>query len=187
MDLRISIVFTSLLCSVCAFGNEREAPSKPAAATTEVIVPGSAVLNQLVGTWDVRYEIFDKDGSVRRYHGQVHYSWILEGKALQEIWTSDSEDSDPRPYGTTINFYDPKRQRWTAVWIYPAQGQTTVVTGGDVNGRYVLTGHDESGALQRWSTGVEGSDSIVGRFDISDDDGKTWRAVGVNHMQRHRG
>ncbi len=91
------------------------------------------------------------------------------------------------PYGITINFYDPKRQCWTAVWIYPEQGQTTVMTGGEINGRYVLTGHDEMGALQRWSTGVEGTDSVVGRFDISEDNGKTWRAVGVNHMRRHSG
>jgi hypothetical protein len=63
----------------------------------------------------------------------------------------------------------------------------TVVTGGEVNGSYVLTGHNETGALQRWSTSVETSDSVVGRFDISEDEGKTWRPVGVNHMERRRG
>jgi hypothetical protein len=124
---------------------------------------------------------------VRRYKGQVYYSWILDGKALQEVWTSDSEDGHPRPYGTTINFYDPKRRHWTAVWVYPAQGQTTVVTGGEAGGSHVLTGHDENGALQRWSTSIVTPDSVLGRFDISEDDGKTWRQVGVNHMQRHRG
>ena len=41
----------------------------------------------------------------------MHYGWILDGKALQEIWTSDSESKDLRPFGTTIDFYDSKRQR----------------------------------------------------------------------------
>jgi hypothetical protein len=26
---------------------------------------------------------------------------------------------------------------------------------------------------------------VVGRFEVSKDGGKTWRLVGVNHMQRH--
>jgi tRNA (Thr-GGU) A37 N-methylase len=29
---------------------------------------------------------------------------------------------------------------------------TMIMTGGEVNGGFVLSGHDQSGALQRWST-----------------------------------
>jgi hypothetical protein len=53
---------------------------------------------------------------------------------------------------------------------------TMIMTGGEMNGSFVLTGHDESGALQRWSTNVVQSDSIVIRLDISNDEGKTWRS-----------
>jgi hypothetical protein len=56
--------------------------------------------------------------------------------------------------------------------------------GGDVGSNFVLTGHDSSGALQRWSTSVVAPDSVIGRFDISRDEGKTWKEVGVNHMKR---
>jgi hypothetical protein len=149
-------------------------------------VPRNALFDQLIGTWDVRYEIFDKDGKVRRDRGRVLYSWILDGKALQEIWSSDSESKDPQPFGTTIDFYDLKRRRWTAVWIYPAQGTTTIVTGGEVNGSLVLTGHNESGALERWSTSVAQPDSIAVRADVSHDNGNTWRPMGVSYLQRHR-
>jgi hypothetical protein len=144
----------------------------------------SVLLVQLVGAWDVRYEFIDKAGKARTNRGQVHYDWILGGQALQEVWTSDAQSEDPQPFGTTINFYDPKRQRWAAVWVYPAQGETTLMTGGEVNGSFVLTGHDESGALQRWSTSIVDPASVVGRFDISHDEGKTWRQVGVNYMRR---
>lgn len=149
-------------------------------------VPHNTVFDQLVGTWDVRYELFDKDGKVRRDRGQVLYSWILDGKALQEIWSSDSESKDLQPFGTTIDFYDLKRQRWTAVWIYPAQGMTSIMTGGEVKGSLVLTGHNESGALERWSTSVAQPDSVAVRADVSDDGGKTWRPMGVSYLQRHR-
>ena len=56
----------------------------------------------------------------------------------------------------------------------------------EVDGRIVLTGNDQEGVLQRWSNQDFRSDSFVGRFEVSKDGGKTWRLVGVNHMQRHK-
>jgi hypothetical protein len=161
------------------------AQKKLPAAGSNAEASQNALFDQLVGTWDVRYEFTDKNGKLRSNRGQVHYSWILGGKALQEIWTSDSESKDLLPFGTTIDFYDLKRQRWTAVWIYPAEGMAMIMTGGDVNGSFVLTGHDQSGALQRWSTSVGQRDSIVIRAEISNDEGKTWRPMGVSYLQRH--
>lgn len=149
-------------------------------------MPGREMYDRFVGTWDVNYEIYDKDGRVRPYHGQATYNWILDGGAMQEVWTSDAHNKDPRPYGTTIDFYDGKRQLWTTVWIYPAQGMTTVVTGHEVDGGIVLTGRDEADAIQRWSINDIQTDSFVGRFESSNDEGKTWRLLGVNHMHRHR-
>lgn len=168
-------VACSMLCIASASADDSSPDTKPAK---------SLVLESLAGTWDVRYEFVDKAGRSRVNNGQVRYNWILDGKALQEVWTSDSQSKDPRPFGTTINFYDPKRQHWTAVWVYPAQGETFQMTGGEVDGNFVLTGHDLSGALQRWSTSVVTPGSVIGRFDISRDEGKTWKAVGLNRMKR---
>jgi hypothetical protein len=163
------VLLTSLLCSVSAFAvkdvaaesRQTVAQKKLAAAESKAEIPQNALFDQLVGTWDVRYEFTDKNGKLRSNRGQVHYSWILGGKALQETWTSDSESKDLQLFGTTIDFYDLKPQRWTAVWIYPAAGMTMLMTGGEANGSFVLTGHDQSGALQRWSTSVGQCDSIV--------------------------
>jgi hypothetical protein len=192
-------VFASLLCSPRVFvGRDgtlaHGTPVVPAnadmaerleATGQQTKVPESALFGRLVGTWDVSYELYDKDGSVRHYRGQVTYNWILDGGAMQEIWTSDAHNKEPQPYGTTIGFYDGKRQRWTSVWIYPAQGMTTVVSGGEVDGNIVLTGRDEAGAMQRWSINDIKSDSFVGRFESSNDEGKTWRLLGVNYVRRH--
>lgn len=173
MRALMPVLLCSLLCIAGAAADDSSATK----------VAKSVVLDKLGGTWNVRYEFVDKTGRSRVNNGQVHYTWILDGKALQEVWTSDSEGK-AAPFGTSINFYDPKRQQWTAVWVYPSQGETFQMTGGDVDGNFVLTGHDQSGALQRWSTHVASSDSVIGRFDISRDEGKTWKEVGVNHMKR---
>jgi hypothetical protein len=157
-----------------------------AATGPQTKAPMKALFDRLVGTWDVSYEIYDKDGNVRRYRGQAIYTWILDGGALQEVWTSDAHNKEPQPYGTTIGFYDGTRQRWTAVWIYPAQGMTTVVSGREVDGRMVLTGPDQTGAMQRWSISDIQTDSFVWHFESSSDEGKSWRLLGVNHMHRHQ-
>ncbi len=148
-------------------------------------VPADSLFRRFVGTWDVAYEIYDKSGNVRRYRGQVAYRWILDGAALQEIWTSDSHNKVPQPYSTTISFHDDKRQRWSVIWIYPAQGVTNIVTGNEAGGRIVLTGADETGAMQRWTIGEFQPRSFIARFEKSEDNGKTWQLLGVNHMQRH--
>jgi hypothetical protein len=187
------ILLTPLLLGANTLVNEKAsidgyeaAPGELAAAEQPKAKVPHTLFDQLVGTWDVRYEIIDKDGNVRRNRGQVQFSWILDGNALQEIWLSDSESKHLQPFGTTIDFYDRKRQRWTAVWIYPEQGVTSIMTGGEVNGSLVLTGRNESGALERWSTSVAQPNSIAVRAEVSDDEGKTWRPIGVSYLERHR-
>ena len=119
-----------LLCNAGAFAIEN-----PVKSSAEI--PRNALFDQLIGTWDVRYEYLDKKGNPKSNQGQVHYAWILVGKALQEIWSSNSDSKDLLPFGTMIDFYDLKHQRWTAVWIYPAEGMTMIMTGGKVNGSLV--------------------------------------------------
>jgi hypothetical protein len=151
-------------------------------------MPDRALHEGLIGTWDVNYEIYDKGGGVRHFRGQVTYAWIIDGTALQETWTGNStaRPDELRPYGTLIGFEDVAHNRWKEVWIYPAQGMTTVVSGGQVGGRIVLTGRNEKGALERWTTSDIQRDSFTSRFETSEDDGKTWRLVGVNQNSRHR-
>jgi hypothetical protein len=144
-----------------------------------------ALHERFIGTWDVNYEIYDKSGTIRHNLGQVTYSWLIKGQALQEVWSGDAHSKEFIPYGATIAFFDSKHQLWTEVWIYPDQGTTTVVSGGEAEGRIVLTGRNASGALERWSTSDIQTNSFVSRFEISEDEGKTWRLVGINHNIRH--
>jgi hypothetical protein len=63
---------------------------------------------------------------------------------------------------------------------------TMIMTGGEVNGSFVLSGRDQSDALQRWSTTSAGQrDSVVVRAEISNDEGKTWQPMGVSYLRRH--
>jgi hypothetical protein len=124
-------------------------------------VPESTLFGRLVGTWDVNYEL-----------------------------CKNLDLGLPQQGSPTLR-YDDRLLRcqapaWTAVWVYPEQGMTTVVSGGEIDGRIVLTGPDEAGAIQRWSYSDIQTDSFLGRFQSSNDEGKTWRLLSVSHMHRHR-
>jgi hypothetical protein len=145
--------------------------------------PAQTLLSHLIGTWDVDYAVYDEHGNVKHYRGAASYRWILDGAAIEETW-SDYKPRKPQPYAKIIDFYDSKHGRWTAIWIYPQQSEYFALSGGEMDGRIVLTGHDQEGALQRWSDGDFRDNTFVGRFEASKDGGKTWRLVGVNHMRR---
>ncbi len=195
--MRSTLLLLMLFCSVLFAENVPARTTSQAAAGADAPmqaaigpnakVPKDSLFRRFVGTWDVTYEIYDKTGNLRRYHGQVVYRWILDGEALQEVWTSDAHNKVAQPYSTTISFHDDKRERWSVIWIYPAQGVTTIVRGNEANGRIVLTGADEAGPMQRWTIGEFQTGSFVSRFEKSEDDGKTWQLVGVNYVQRHSG
>ncbi len=158
-----------------------------AADAPQTKLPDKALLDQLIGTWDVDYELYGKDGKVRHVPGLVTYGWILDGGAIQETW-ADVDGQTVKPYGTTIEFRDEKQQLWTAIWVYPAASTPiTIVTGGEVDGRVVLMGRDQDGAIQRWTTEDIQGDSFVARYESSKDGGKTWQALSVNRMHRHPG
>jgi hypothetical protein len=150
-------------------------------------MPSIGIFDRFIGTWDVSYETYGTDGNMRRNRGQVTYSRILDGQGFEETWTSDAHLKEPKPFGMSVIFYDQKRQYWTEVWIYPAQGMTTMMSGGQVNGRIVLTGKDADGALLRWSFNDVQTNSFVWLGEISKDEGKTWQVQGENRVQRHHG
>jgi hypothetical protein len=69
----------------------------------------------LVGSWELdvlRYRAVDVLS--RKIKGEVHFGWVLEGRAIQDIWImpriSDRKPDDDRAnnmYGTTLRIWDP--------------------------------------------------------------------------------
>lgn len=181
MLTRHLLLITALLGSpVLAAGT----PSAVTASVPDAKTPELAFYDRLIGTWDVIYDLYDRNGKLRHLPGQVTYAWILDGQALQEIW-SDVDGKTVKPYGTMISYMDTRHGRWNATWVYPGASMTMLVSGNLVDGRMVLTGRDQDGALQRWTTGDVQADAFVGRYEISSDEGKSWRILSVNHMRRH--
>ncbi len=144
-------------------------------------------VDRLVGTWDCDYSFHGEDGSVRRATGELKFGWILDGRALQDIWISYPNDGKgERRIGTSVRFFDPNARTWRVVFIAPEYGLLMTVEGGAEGDRIVLRGADSDGSSVRWSFNDMRADSFVWLGEISGDAGKSWRLEEEHRMRRRR-
>ncbi len=144
------------------------------------------IFDRFVGTWECEYVHLEEDGSVKeRYPGHVTFGWILDGQALQDVWTGDVGDGrGERQVGTSVRFFDPTAERWTVVWILPEASAVVVVYGGSVDGRIVLEGEGPDGSSRRWSFNDIRESSFIWRGERSTDGGRTWTLLADYTMSR---
>jgi hypothetical protein len=143
------------------------------------------IWDRFVGTWDCDFGFHAPDGSVRRAPGEVEFGWVLEGRALQDIWITYPRDGDTeRGIGTSIRYFDDTAKAWRVVFVNPWYGAFISVEGGTEGDRIVLRGRDNDGSVLRWSFKDIQSDSFIWRGEKSRDGGKTWQLEEEHHMRR---
>lgn len=135
----------------------------------------------LVGSWDLDVIYYDADGSVRRrVPGEWHFGWVLEGRAIQDVWivpprSQRNADADnPGEYGTTLRFYDERIEAWRSTWHGPVNGVAWPFIAQSTDGEIVLERTMDSGELTRWVFSSITESSFHWRAISSTDCGKTW-------------
>jgi len=78
-----------------------------------------SLFGQFVGDWVILEDhSFQEDGTETVVDGELHWEWILEGKAVQDVWMfRDKETNKIMPAGTTVRMYDPKIDAWQSIWF----------------------------------------------------------------------
>jgi hypothetical protein len=86
----------------------------------------------LIGSWDIDAVLYSENDAARKVLGEVHASWILEGRAIQDlfIYPRRADRHSGRPaqgdrYATTIRTYDRALKAWRVVFINPAANETS--------------------------------------------------------------
>src|SRR5262245_25414473 len=142
------------------------------------------VWDQLVGTWDCDYTFYSEDGTATRARGELLFGWILDGRAVQDIWiTYPQKPNEEREIGTSLRFLDPKSGMWRVVFILPNLNILTTVEGRAQGDRIVLEGQTGD-KRRRWSFNDITPNFFVWRGEQSRDGGKTWKLVEEHHMKR---
>jgi hypothetical protein len=137
------------------------------------------LFGRFVGSWRLEWRGANPDGSPATMNGELHFGWVLGGRAVQDIWIvpGRGQPGEGRPplafHGSTIRFYDPSIDAWRSTWIEPVNGRVRRFIGRPVEGEIVLLS-DEDDPQLRWRFTDIAPDSFVWRAEISDDGGATW-------------
>jgi hypothetical protein len=144
------------------------------------------VFGRLVGTWDGEYTEFSKNGQETRSSGEWIFGWVMDGRAIQDLFIIHPSAARTERYiGTTLRYFDPKSGSWSVTFVDPENGAVETLTGGAVgDDRIVLLSHEEGGKGRRWSLEDIRPDSWVFRDEGTHDGGKTWRLLEVDHLKR---
>ena len=144
------------------------------------------VFGRFVGIWDGEYSEFSNDGKTTRSSGEWIFGWVMDGRAIQDLFIIHPSAARKEKYiGTTLRYFDPKSGTWSVTFVDPENGAVETLTGGAVgDDRIVLLSHDEDGKERRWSLEDIRPDSWVFRDEGTHDGGKTWRLLEVDHLKR---
>jgi hypothetical protein len=144
------------------------------------------VFGRFVGTWDGDYNEFAKDGKTTRSSGEWIFGWVMDGRAIQDLFIIHSSEARKERYmGTTLRYFDPQSRTWSATFIDPESGAVETLTGGALGeDRIVLLSQNTDGKQRRWSFDDISPDSWIFRDEASGDGGKTWRLREEDRMKR---
>ena len=175
-----------LLCIVLA-------PCARADGLPGLLAHGSAAMDakdladfgRLVGSWDLDVAWHHDDGRIEHRPGEWHFAWILEGRAIQDVWRvpGAGPGDPPRDYGTTIRAWDPELDAWRVTWVSGLSGGTTAFIASAVGGEIVMESQGEDETF-RWIFSDITEVSFHWRSLASPDGGRTWVVAQEMHARR---
>ena len=147
------------------------------------LAPKLQLFGQFVGSWDVEITNHKADGSREVVQGEWHFGWVLEGRAIQDVWIApkrslrETSRGITGDYGATLRFYDPKIDAWRSTWIGPVKGYVLPFIARQVGDEIVLEGNFESGKSRKWIFSDITNESFKWRAIESDDGWLTQQKV----------
>ena len=154
---------------------------RPAADRAEAL----ALYGRFIGDWDADVVTYTPEGGPHHGQGEIHFDWILEGRAIQDVWMIPRQkDRVPHAaempvagnwYGTTIRVYDPALGAWRIYWVDPATNSYRQQIGRPQGDDIVQEGTTDTGTLSRWTFTEITPLSFHWKAEASMDNGTSWR------------
>jgi len=137
----------------------------------------------LIGAWEFDLVEFLPDGQERRRPGEWYFAWVLEGRAIQDVWIvpprgaarNGDAAAQANYYGSTLRTYDPRIAAWRIQWTDPVAQIYLSMIGREEGETIVQLGKAPDGTLVRWSFNEIRAQSFLWRSELSLDAGATWR------------
>lgn len=158
------------------------------------------LFGQFIGDWEFDLVSIQDDGKRVKGGGQWHFGWVLDGRAIQDVWIARDDTSRPdapiSEWGSTTRFYDAKTDTWRVVWAGPRRGSLMAFVAKQLNDEIVME-VDYVQALPRmnpadgppihrgqWIFDQIKPSSFHWRSVISHDGGKTWQLTSEMFVRR---
>lgn len=140
-----------------------------------------SLYGQFVGDWTFDAKRWLADGTVLSGVGEIHFEWVLEGRAVQDTWILPARGIETPPslggwtfYGTTLRLYDPALDAWHILWSDARNAYLSRQLGRREGDRIVQDAVDTTDGLVRWSFNTITPCSFRWLAERSRDAGKTW-------------
>jgi hypothetical protein len=153
-----------------------------ASARSSDISEAMDIYGFLIGSWELDIVSHDEDKNVIHTIGEAHFAWVLEGRAVQDVFINprrmDRGPDSPKFanwFGTTIRIYDPVIQAWRVNWFNPHDGIRAELIGRRRGQDVVQEGKFPDGTPIRWTFSEIAENSCCWRGERREPDGKTWR------------
>ena len=140
----------------------------------------SDVYGWLVGSWDHDVIRYGEDVRDRNVKGEAHFGWVLEGRAVQDVWIM-KVPGIVATYGTTLRVWD---ATLGVTWMNPISGRRDELIGRRIGDDLVQIGRHGDGTPIRWRFVDVTPDSFRWLGEALNDDGETWRLEAEFHARR---
>jgi len=166
-----------------------------AAAGRSPEIPESAdAYGWLVGDWELSIlHYWGRDVAARGIKGEVHAGWVLEGRAVQDVWIMPRRpertgqlDKQMNMYGTTLRVWDAALGTWRITWSNPAGDHYEEQIGRRSGSDVVQIGTREGGTTTRWTFAEITPDSFHWLGEAQQPGGKSWTLEGEFRATRTR-
>jgi hypothetical protein len=136
----------------------------------------------LVGSWDLDVRHYRVDVGAQRIKGETHFDWVLEGRAVQDVWIMPRRNQRPASLGTTDNMcgttlriWDATLRAWRVTYLNPVSGQRDELVGRRVGRDIIQIGSHADATPIRWNFTDITADSFRWTGVALEPDGVTWR------------
>lgn len=144
------------------------------------------VYGWLIGSWKLRVlhyrgqDLLDLD-----LCGEVHFGWVLEGRAIQDVWIvprrsarSAGSNKTNNMFGTTLRVWDEAIRAWRITWTNPVSGHRQEQIGRRIGVDIVQIGARPDGTPTRWRFTEISPDRFHWIGESLQSDGRTWLLEG---------
>jgi len=157
-----------------------------AAGRAPEITDDQDVYGWLVGSWRLEVQHYaGVDVRARGIAGELHAGWVLEGRAVQDVWIMPHRPDRTRPiedganmYGTTLRVWDATLGAWRITWTNPARDHHEQQIGRRSGTDIVQLGVRANGTATRWRFTEISPASFHWLGHALELDGTTWRLEG---------